>query len=48
MVLMVFFNCKNFAARVHRDARRQIAFGHGRGHFGDVAHLVGQVARPWN
>ncbi len=35
---------QNFAARVHRDARRQIALGHGRGHARDVAHLIGQVA----
>ena len=35
---------QNFAAHVHRDLARQIALGHGRGDFGDVADLVGQVA----
>ncbi len=35
---------QNFAARIHRDLGRQIALGHGRGHTGDVADLVGQVA----
>ena len=35
---------QNFAARVHRDLGGQVAFGHGRGHAGDVANLVGQVA----
>ena len=35
---------QNFALRVHRDSRGQIAFGHGRGHAGDVAYLIGQVA----
>ena len=35
---------QNFAAHIHRDLAGQIAVGHGRGHFGDVAHLVGQVA----
>ena len=35
---------ENFALHVHRDLARQVAAGHGRGHFGDVAHLAGQVA----
>ncbi len=35
---------ENFAASIDRDAGRQIAFGDGGGHFGDVANLVGQVA----
>ena len=35
---------QNFAAHVHRDLAGQIAVGHGRGHFGDVAHLRRQVA----
>ncbi len=35
---------QNFAAHVHRDLARQIALGHGRGHFRDVADLIGQVA----
>src|SRR5436305_1899814 len=32
------------ATRVHRDLAREIAIGHGGGHFGDVAHLSRQVA----
>ncbi len=39
-----FFQQQNFAADVHRDLLRQVAVGDGRGHFGDVAHLAGQVA----
>ena len=35
---------ENFALHVDRDLARQIAAGHGRGHFGDVAHLAGKVA----
>ena len=35
---------QNFAAHVHRDLARQVAVGDGRGHFGDVADLGGQVA----
>ena len=35
---------QNFAAHIHRDLARKIALGHGGGHFGDVAHLGGQVA----
>ncbi len=38
------FEFENFALHVHRDLARQVAAGHGRGHFGDVAHLAGQVA----
>ena len=41
---MVFFSSKNFALHVDRDFLRQVAVGHGRRHFGDVAHLDGQVA----
>ena len=35
---------QNFAAHFDRDFARKIAGGDGRGHFGDVADLVGQVA----
>ena len=35
---------QNFAAHIHRDLARQVAVGHGRGHFGDVADLRRQVA----
>ena len=34
---------QNFAAHVDRDLLRQVAVGHGRGHFGDVADLGRQV-----
>ena len=43
-MLMVFFSSENFAAHVDRDLLRQVAAGHGRRHFGDVAHLAGEVA----
>ena len=36
---------ENLAAHVDRDLARQVAAGHRGRHFGDVAHLVGQVAR---
>ena len=36
---------QNFASHVHRDLARQVAARHGRGNFGDVANLVGQVTR---
>ena len=36
---------QDFAARVHRDLSGEVAPGHGRCDSGDVAHLVGQVAR---
>ena len=39
-----FLQLQNFAAHVHRDLAREVAAGHRRGHFGDVAHLAGQVA----
>ena len=35
---------QNFAAHIHRDLAREIAVGHGRGDFGDVTDLIGQVA----
>ena len=35
---------QNFALHVDRDFGREIALGHGRRDFGDVADLVGQVA----
>ena len=38
------FQFRDFAADVDRDLLRQVAVGHGRGHVGDVAHLVGEVA----
>ena len=38
------FQLEDFSLRVNRDAGGQIAFRHGRGHAGDVAHLIGQVA----
>src|SRR5581483_2197720 len=38
------FQLQNLAARVHGDARGQIAFRHGGRHARDVADLVGQVA----
>ena len=44
IVLMVFFELQNFAVHIDRDFLRQVAVGHGRGHFGDVADLAGQVA----
>ena len=34
---------QNFAAHIHRDLARKIAFRHGRRHFRDVAHLRGEV-----
>ena len=34
---------ENFAAHVHGDLLGQVAGGHRGGHFGDVAHLAGQV-----
>ena len=37
---------EDLAAHVDGDLARQVAAGHGGGHLGDVAHLVGQVARP--
>ena len=41
---MASLSCKNFAAHVHRNFAREVAAGHGGRHFGDVAHLAGQVA----
>ena len=35
---------ENFASHIHRNFLGQVAVGDGRGHFGDVAHLSGQVA----
>ncbi len=42
------FQLQNFAAHIDRDLARQIALGDGRGDFGDVADLVGEVGRPWS
>jgi hypothetical protein len=36
---------EDLAAHVHGDLARQVAASHGRRHFGDVAHLGGEVAR---
>ena len=40
------FELQDFAAHIDGDLARKVAVGDGRGHFGDVAHLAGQVARP--
>ena len=40
-----FLQLQDLALHVHRDLARQVAARDGRGHFGDVAHLAGQVAR---
>ncbi len=37
------FQLQNFALHVHRDLARQVAFGHGGGHFGDVADLRREI-----
>ncbi len=39
------FEQQNLAAHVHRDLLRQVAAGDGGRHFGDVAHLGGEVRR---
>ena len=38
---------EDLALHVDRDLAVQVAARDGRGHLGDVAHLRGQVARPW-
>ena len=38
-----FFRLKDFAAHIDSDLFRQVALRDRRGHFGDVAHLAGQV-----
>ena len=43
-----FLQLQDFAAHVHRDLARQVAVGDRRGHLGDVAHLAGEVRRPWS
>ena len=35
---------ENFALHVDRDFARQVAASHGRGDFGDVSHLAGEVS----
>ena len=35
----------NFSPCVHLDRARQISFGHRSGHFGDGAHLRGEIRR---
>ena len=44
MVLMVFFSSRISPRTSTVILLRQVAVGHGGGHFGDVAHLAGQVA----
>ena len=44
IVLIVFFSSRISPLHIHRDLLRQVAVGHRRGHLGDVAHLVGEVA----
>ena len=39
------FQLENFAAHVDRDLAREVAAGDGGRHFGDVAHLPGEVRR---
>ena len=39
-----FLELQDFAAHIDRDLVRQVAVGDGDRHFGDVAHLAGQVA----
>ena len=39
-----FFQLQNFAAHVDGDFARQIAAGDGRGDFGYITHLAGEVA----
>ena len=41
---MVFFSSRNSPFDVDGDLLGQVAVGHGGGHFGDVAHLAGEVA----
>ena len=42
---MVFFSSQHLALNIDRDLLRQVALGHRRGDLGDIADLVGQVAR---
>ena len=44
IVLTVSFSSRNLALHIDGDLLGQVALGHGLGHVGDVAHLVGQVA----
>jgi hypothetical protein len=39
-----FFELENFAAHIDRNLAGEIAAGHGRSNFSDVAHLASQVA----
>ena len=41
----VILQHRHFALRIHGDGTRQVALGHGGGHFGDSAHLRGKVCR---
>jgi hypothetical protein len=38
------FQLQNFAAHQHRDLAREIAFGDGRGDFGNIADLCRKIA----
>ncbi len=40
------FELQDFAAHVDGDLAGEVAAGDSRGHFGDVSHLAGEVARP--
>ena len=40
-----FLQLQDLAAHVHGDLARQVAVRHRDGHFGDVAHLRGEIAR---
>ena len=48
IVLTVFLSSRISPSRVDGDLLRQVAVGDGGRDLGDVAHLVGQVARPWS
>src|SRR5207248_2771524 len=39
------FQLQDFALHIDCDFARQVAVGHGGGHFGDVTNLVGEVPR---
>ena len=48
MVLMVFFSSRISPRASTVILVVKIAVSHGRCDAGDVADLIGQVARPWN
>src|ERR1700722_2486259 len=39
----IVFQLGDFAARFNLNRTREISFRHGRGHFGDSAHLIGDI-----